>query len=99
MSLKPFANDDEGYRIPVVLRVKGYKFWFYEADRVEAPHVHVGRESKEAKFWLKPVRKSRAGGFRAIELRDIERIIDDHLDLRRSNWVIICSGTGPSAWS
>lgn len=74
--------------MPVVLRVKGYKFWFYEADLNEPPHVHVGRESKEAKFWLTPVRKSRAGGFRAIELRDIERIIDDHLDFLLNVWVM-----------
>ncbi|MCL4825897.1 MAG: hypothetical protein KJZ95_00935 [Caldilinea sp.] len=25
--------------------------------------MHVGRENKGAKFWLRPVRNSRAGGF------------------------------------
>ncbi|MCB0067676.1 MAG: DUF4160 domain-containing protein [Caldilineaceae bacterium] len=74
--------------MPVVLRVKGYKFWFYEADLDEPCHVHVGKESKEAKFWLKPVGRSRAGGFRPVELRDIERIIDDHLDFLLNAWVV-----------
>ena len=46
--------------MPVVLRVKGYKFWFYEADLDEPPHVHVGLASREAKFWLEPVEM--AGG-------------------------------------
>lgn len=72
--------------MPVILRVKGYRFWFYEADLDEAPHVHVGRENKEAKFWLRPVRNSRAGGFRTIELRDIERIIDNNLEFLLEAW-------------
>lgn len=29
--------------MPVVLRVKGYRFWFYEADLDEPPHVHIVR--------------------------------------------------------
>ena len=47
--------------MPVVLRVRGYKFWFYEADLGEPPHVHVGKDGKEAKFWLNPVKVARAG--------------------------------------
>ncbi len=34
--------------MPVVLRVSGYRFWFYEADLNEPPHVHVGKAGKEA---------------------------------------------------
>lgn len=34
--------------MPVVLRVSGYKFGFYEADLVdEPPHVHVGKDGNE----------------------------------------------------
>ncbi len=63
--------------MPVVLRVQGYKFWFYEADLDEPPHVHVARESRQAKFWLDPVTVARAGRFNRAELRQIERIIGD----------------------
>jgi hypothetical protein len=28
--------------MPVILRIRGYKFWFYESDLGEPPHVHVG---------------------------------------------------------
>lgn len=72
--------------MPVVLRVKGYKFWFYEADLDEPPHVHVGRESRVAKYWLKPIRLERAGRFKPVELRDVERIIDENLDFLLSAW-------------
>ena len=41
--------------MPVVLRVNGYKFFFYEADVAnEPPHVHITKAGNEAKFWLDP---------------------------------------------
>lgn len=72
--------------MPVVLRVRGYKFWFYEADLDEPAHVHVGKEGREAKFWLAPVRIARSGGFKSVELREIERIVKDHLEFLMSAW-------------
>jgi uncharacterized lipoprotein YmbA len=48
--------------MPVVLRVAGYKFFFYQADIAnEPPHVHVTKEGNEAKFWLDPVKVAREG--------------------------------------
>ena len=41
--------------MPVVLRIKGYRFSFYEADLDEPPHVHVRKAGNEAKYWLNPV--------------------------------------------
>ena len=64
-----------GIDMPVVLRIKGYKFWFYEADLDEPPHVHVGREGKEAKYWIAPIALAKTGGFREHELNEIERIL------------------------
>lgn len=29
--------------MPVILRVRGYRCWFYEADLDEPAHVHVGK--------------------------------------------------------
>ena len=66
--------------MPVVLRVAGFKFFFYQADMAnEPPHVHVTKEGNEAKFWLDPVRVAREGRFRKSDLRDIERIIENNL--------------------
>ena len=50
------------------------------ADIVEPPHVHVGKSGNEAKFWLQPVKVAREGRFRPVDLREIERIIEDNLD-------------------
>ncbi len=63
--------------MPVVLRVKGYRFWFYGADLDEPPHVHVGKAGQEAKYWLEPISLARSRGFRQTDLYEIERIIAD----------------------
>jgi hypothetical protein len=73
--------------MPVVLRVAGYKFFFYQADVAnEPPHVHVTRDQNEAKFWLDPVGIAREGRFRKSDLRDIERIIHDNLGFLLNAW-------------
>ena len=72
--------------MPVVLRGKGYKFWFYEADFDEPPHLHVGEEDREAKFWLNPVELARAGRLKPMELRETERLINDHYDFLLRAW-------------
>ena len=73
--------------MPVVLRVAGYKFFFYQADVAnEPPHVHVTKEGNEAKFWLDPVKVAREGKFRKSALRDIERIIEANLQFLLNAW-------------
>lgn len=72
--------------MPVILRVKGYRFWFYEADLDEPAHVHIGKEGREAKYWLNPVAVARAGRFRPVSLREIERIIEENLDFLLRAW-------------
>lgn len=72
--------------MPIILRVKGYKFWFYQADLDEPPHVHVGKDSREAKFWLDPVKIGRSGRFKSFELREIESIINDNHDFLLKAW-------------
>lgn len=72
--------------MPVVLRVRGYRFWFYSADLVEPPHVHVGKAGNEAKYWIAPIGLAKTRGFRDHELADIERIIRTHQDQLLAAW-------------
>ena len=41
--------------MPAVLRVGPYRFYFYNHDLAEPPHIHVDRDDRSAKFWLDPV--------------------------------------------
>lgn len=65
--------------MPTVLRVGPYKFYFYPYDVLhEPPHIHVGRDQDEAKFWLDPVELERNRGFAGHELRKIEDLVREH---------------------
>ena len=71
--------------MPTVLRSGPYRFFFYSGDRDEPPHVHIERDAQIAKFWLHPVRLQESGQFSRVELRKIERLVDENLkDLVRS---------------
>lgn len=72
--------------MPTVLRVGPYRFFFYSGDQNEPPHIHVERESKEAKFWLEPVRLARSHGFAAKEINEIEKLVVDNRQLLLERW-------------
>jgi hypothetical protein len=76
----------KGKVMPVVLRIKGYRFLFYAADLDEPPHVHVGKSSKEAKYWMSPVKLAKSRGFRVHELNEIERILIKYEDYILEAW-------------
>jgi len=58
--------------MPTILRAGPYRLFFYSADRGEAPHVHMEREAKRAKFWLDPVRLHESRGFNRAEIKPVE---------------------------
>ena len=64
--------------MPTVLRVGPYRVYFYSHEPNEPPHVHVDRDDQSVKFWIRPVTLARNLGFRAKELRKIERILTEH---------------------
>ena len=64
--------------MPTVLRVGPYRFFFFSSDGDEPIHIHVQRDKAIAKFWMEPLRLDYDTGFRASELRRIERIIGEN---------------------
>ena len=55
-----------------------YRFFFFSNEGSEPPHVHVRRERKLAKFWLKPVVLATSHGFAAHELTDLQTLVEEH---------------------
>lgn len=64
--------------MPDVLRIRGFRIGFFSSDWHEPYHVHVSKRGCAAKFWLRPVRLARNGGFRPHELRQIAIILERH---------------------
>ena len=72
--------------MPTALRKGPYRFYFFSHDTTEPPHIHVDRERFSAKFWLQPVSLARNLGFRARELRRIQKIIEEHRGALLETW-------------
>lgn len=67
--------------MPVILRFKGYVFFFYsnEGNPLELAHIHVRNAESEAKFWLEPdISLARNDGFNSKELKEIFVIVETH---------------------
>jgi len=68
------------------MRSGPYRFFLYSGAQDEPPHVHVGRDDSEAKFWLDPVRLQRSHGFAASELRSIESLVLENQQRLLGSW-------------
>ena len=72
--------------MPTVLRVKGYRFFFFSLEGHEPPHIHVEAAERFAKFWLSPVALAKSRGFRSGELSEIQRLIEENRGLLEEKW-------------
>ena len=72
--------------MPTVLRVGRYRFYFFSNEGQEPPHIHIKAGSDQAKFWLDPIDLASNYGFRAHELNQIERIIEQHQTELIEDW-------------
>ncbi len=50
--------------MPTVLRIGGFRVYFYSHEPNEPPHVHVDREGASAKVWLDSAMLVSSAGFR-----------------------------------
>ncbi|HHV54260.1 MAG TPA: DUF4160 domain-containing protein [Firmicutes bacterium] len=64
--------------MPTVLRLDGYRFFFFSNEGDEPPHVHVEYQGAYAKFWLEPVSLARSRGFRAQELTRLHEMVGEY---------------------
>jgi hypothetical protein len=72
--------------MPVALRVKGYRFFFFSLEGNEPPHIHVEQAERFAKFWLNPVSLVKSRGFRSNELSEIQKIVEENRDVLVEKW-------------
>ena len=62
--------------MPTVARAGPYRIFFFGNEGFEPRHVHIQRDRRVAKFWLRPVALASPGGFSARELRRIQRLVE-----------------------
>jgi hypothetical protein len=64
-----------------VLRVGGFRFHFFSDEGTEPSHIHVRCADGECKFWLEPVALARNRGVPPHTVREMERLVYEHIDL------------------
>jgi hypothetical protein len=73
--------------MPTIKRISGpYRFFFYSFDCNEPEHVHVQRENRIFKYWLKPLALAANNGFSARELNQIRALVARDMKSRLEAW-------------
>lgn len=72
--------------MPTVLRIRGYRFFFFSREGKEPPHIHVEQAERYAKFWLRPVSLAESEGFRSWEITELRKLVEQHRGLFEEKW-------------
>jgi hypothetical protein len=72
--------------MPTVLRVGRFRFFFFSNEGQEPAHIHVKAGENEAKFWLDPVRLAANYGFNGRELKQVQRLVEEHRARLVESW-------------
>ncbi|HTM78888.1 MAG TPA: DUF4160 domain-containing protein [Devosia sp.] len=64
--------------MPTILRLDGYRFYFYSGEGSEPPHIHIEFGDKLAKYWLEPVELASSKRFRSHELGTVREMVVEH---------------------
>lgn len=72
--------------MPTVLRVDGFRFFFYSNEGNEPAHIHVQKAEKYAKFRLNSIQVAESIGYNSKELQRIQNIITEHWELLQEAW-------------
>ena len=64
--------------MPTVLRIDGFRFYFFSHEPNEPPHVHIDRGGASMKVWLDPVALAKNIGFRRSEINGIIALAAEH---------------------
>lgn len=69
--------------MPTLLIWQGYKFRFYALDIGEPPHVHVAKDGKSLKVWLRSMEIASNNGYNDHEVARLIAVVAE----RRDDWI------------
>jgi hypothetical protein len=64
--------------VPTILRINGFRVYFWSHEPNEPPHVHLDKGGASAKVWLEPVASASNAGYPARDLGAILRLVRAH---------------------
>ena len=72
--------------MPTIVRVRGYRFFFFSNEGSEPAHIHIEKAESYAKFWLEPIALARSIGYNAKELHQLRELVEEHKNLFLERW-------------
>ncbi len=72
--------------MPTILRIFGYRFFFFSNEGNEPPHIHVEKAEAYAKYWLSPVELASSYAFNAKELNELRKLVVEYKTLFEQKW-------------
>jgi len=72
--------------MPTILRIRGYRFYFFAEEGNEPAHVHVDKGSGTLKLWLADLSIADQEGLKPAEIRSILRIARENQQFLIGAW-------------
>ena len=72
--------------MPTVLRIRGYRFYFFAEEGREPAHVHVDKASGTVKIWLEDLSIARTEDLKPAEIREVLRLARQHRQFLLQAW-------------
>ena len=72
--------------MPTILRIEGFRFFFFSNEGREGPHVHIESGENYAKYWLKPVVLAKSFGYHPAELSYLRKLVAINQELFLEKW-------------
>ena len=72
--------------MPTILRLNGYRFYFYSHEPNEPPHIHIDKGDATIKIWLDSLEVAKSRGFRPHEISGIMKLVSEHEGMFAEKW-------------
>ena len=72
--------------MPTIVRLNGFRFYFYSHVPNEPPHVHIDKGKATIKVWLDSLEVAKSRGLRAHEISGIIDMLKERLAMFSEQW-------------
>ena len=74
------------FRVPTLLRIRGFRFYVYAEESTEPAHVHIDKGSGTMKVWLRDNAIAHIEGLKPAEIRAALVFVREHHKLLVDGW-------------
>jgi len=72
--------------MPTVLRIQGFRFYFYALEGNEPPHVHIDKGAGTLKVWLNDLTVASSERLKPVEIRAALELARQHQKTLLDAW-------------